>query len=483
MELYYCDACGLRIKSGDGQVGADAQRYCDGCFAKKFPGVAAPASATIRTTTPSPGAYKSGAVLSSPNDSSSRRKPSKQEPTRSPKSSANTTMIAAGGGGVAALLVVGFLLMGGKSEPPPVAMKEAPRPEKLDKLDKTEKATNAAPVAKSPPAPLPQASTPQTVAEPNAPRNRAADAPARGNSPVAADAGKSETGRAGGGGLFAPDALRANSQDDYRENYARRRMTELLEVEQKGSMKPAEFRKRVNELAAGYSNTAAGKEAAEKLKSLDANAPVAATGAAEKQKSGAGKAETEQMTPADQARLLLGEAAPASAAPPAAAASEPTQILYKNSFDTDEEWKLVDGTRETATQNGTGAAVKSTPQSPGYFVAKIHFKFGQAPVKLGSNSWMKITYKTQGTADICFHTAVSGAVYEKFFFGIKPGKWQTLVLHFNQFGKCISRGNDSQPPPNSDLQGVTMFLGSNTGAGASAVVDDIVIGDGAVPKD
>jgi len=489
MELFYCDACGLRIKSGDGQLGADELRYCETCFAKKFPG-SAPPSASVRTTTPSPGTFKSGAVIASPNDSSSRRKPSKQEPVRSGNTGTSTTLIAAGGGGAAALLLIGFLVWGGKSEAPTVAMKESPRALKdvksepnlvaagsdgstrVDKADKTEKSS---PAFKAPASAFNQA-PPAPPVDSNAPRNRAVpqETPQRGQ--TATPESKPESGRAGGG-LFAPEALRANTQEDYRENYARRRLTELMEVEQKGTMKPAEFRKRVKELASGYSNTGAGQEAAEKLKALDSSvaAPVAASagpGATDKQKTGA--VEPEHVSPTEQARTLLGAAAPV----------EGTQILYKNSFDTDEEWKLAGGIKETAqTKSGTGVAVKSEPVSPGYFVARINLKFGQAPLKLGANSWMKLSYRTQGTADICFHSAVGGAVYEKFFFGIKPGKWQTLVLHFNQFGKCITRGNDSQPAPNSELQGITMFLGNGTGAGASAIIDDVVIGEGAVPQD
>lgn len=488
MELFYCDTCGLRIKSGDGQIGpaGDALRYCEPCYAKKFPD-ACISTAPVRTTTPSPGAFKSAAVINSPNDSSSRRKPSKQEPVRAPKSGPSTTLIVAGGAGAAAVLLLGFMVFGGKSEPAPVAMKEkaesrAPSPVS-ETATRSDKPTTVAPAFKreaAPSAPAPMA----------AERNRApaAETPQRGPSGVAE--AKTETGRAGGG-LFAPDKLQAQSADEFRENYARRRLDELLAMEQKGSLKPADLRKRASDLATGYGNTAAGKEAAEKLKSLNEGSAVAGGGASatvEKQKTGAPNTAAVDNTtihPAEQAKLLLGNAPDAPAATAATPLVDvPTRILWKNAFDAEDDWKVVSGTRETAqTRSGAGMAVRSEPVSPGYFTARIDLKFSNAPLKLGANSWIKFTYRTQGTADICFHIGIGNAMYEKFMFGIQPGKWKTTSFHFNQFGKCITRKNDSQPEPNSDLQGITMFLGGPNAAGASVVLDDVVIGDGPIPDE
>jgi len=489
MELFYCDTCGLRIKSGDGQIGpaGDALRYCEPCYAKKFPD-ACISTAPVRTTTPSPGAFKSAAVINSPNDSSSRRKPSKQEPVRAPKSGPSTTLIAAGGAGAAAVLLLGFMVFGGKSEPAPVAMKEkaesrAPSPVS-ETATRSDKPTAVAPAFKreaAPSAPAPMA----------AERNRAAATEPAQRGPSGVAEAKTETGRAGGG-LFSPDKIQAQSADEFRENYARRRLDELLAMEQKGSLKPADLRKRASDLATGYGNTAAGKEAAEKLKSLNEGSAVAGGGASatvEKQKTGSpnnGAVDNTTIHPAEQAKLLLGGDAPAPEVPAAAAAPDAgeTRILWKNSFDAEDDWKIVDGSRETAqTRSGAGMAVRSESVSSGYFTARITLKFNNAPLKLGPNSWLKFSYRTQGTADICFHIAIGGAVYEKFMFGIQPGKWKTTSFHFNQFGKCITRKNDSQPAPNSDLQGLTMFLGGPNAAGASVVLDDVVIGDGPIPDE
>lgn len=483
MELFYCDACGMRIKSGDGQVGpgSDTQRYCENCYVQKFSG-----SASVpRATTPSPGTFKSGAVTSAPSDSSVRRKPSKQEPVRAPKTGPSPTVIAAAGGGAAALLLIGFMVFGGRSDST-VALNDSRRDEKSEPrptpasseaLARQDKPAAAAPVFKR------DALAPSSPAQEAAQSNRGAapETQLRGQ-PTGADA-KAETGRAGGG-LFAPEKMQAQKQDDFRENYARRRLDELMLNEQKGTLKPAELRKRVSDLASGYSNTAAGKDAAEKLKALNDGAPSQAASApamVAKQQAAVSKTAVAEngIHPAEQAKLLLGNAN----VDPGTPEPEATRILWKNSFDAEADWANVSGTRETAqTSGGTGMAVRSEPIPSGYFVARIELKFSNVPLKLGANSWVKLAYRTQGTADICFHVAIGGAVYERFMFGILPGKWKTTSFRLNEFGKCITRKNESQPAPNSELSGITMFLGGANAAGASVLIDDVLIGDGPIPE-
>jgi hypothetical protein len=253
-------------------------------------------------------------------------------------------------------------------------------------------------------------------------------------------------------GSFIPEKPEAVDMGAIREATARHSWRQVLDNE--GKLTPAQFRKSVEGFLANYRSTSLGKEAEEKLKSLPAPPP-------------------------EPEKKPLPEPAPKPPEPAQAPApSGESKTLWSSSFDQEGDFRAVScGAKDSQTPNGTGFSVKAAPNANEYFLTRISINPG---VDLGSNSWVRVLCRLEGTRSICFHSAIGDRVYERYVMDQPQGKWIVVVFRVSEYGKCITQAG-ATVPAGARFIGTAIF-GCKTGGDGVFYVKEFTLGDGPLPE-
>jgi hypothetical protein len=167
------------------------------------------------------------------------------------------------------------------------------------------------------------------------------------------------------------------------------------------------------------------------------------------------------------------------------AAEAASIVIWQSGFDADTDASAVlKGSWEKQASGASGGAVKAEAVQQAPFSARIDLKFaaGNEPLKSSRDSWIKFTYKLQGSADLCVHITAGGKTYEKFIFGPPPGKWKTSAFKLSDFTRCVTTGKDEQPAHNAEISAASILVASS-GTRAGLLLDEILLGSGAIPSE